>query len=505
MSGLFGTLNIFKRASAAQQYAVNVTAHNISNATTDGYSRQRVTMEASRPEGNTSLDSASGPGQLGTGVEVTEITRVRDIFLDTQIRDELSISGQYKARDEFLSEIETLSMEPSYDDGSGLSILMNRMWDSWQQLENGTENSNTKTSVIEATRTFTDSMNNMYSQLDKLKTHSDDLIEGKVTEFNNLVTQIEDLNRQIAGVKISNNNPNDFMDKQDLFIDQLAEMADIEVTRDKLGQVTIKTTAASGGVTIVGGGKQTLTFNRTNPGKILWDNGSGTLVDAALSSGSISGYISITSEINGYQKQLDTLAKAVAYSVNLIHNDGHYEADAGYTSYLPVFVAKGTGSDSGISAANITVNSSLIADPSALRAGKDDANLPGDNSRAIGISSIRDKTFQIANLDYSNRSTILQYDAANMTISNDDSGTTIDGYYRNFIVRLGSSASQAKNMVSNQQELLNQLDVRKESISGVNTDEETTNLIQYQHALEAAFKGISVIDELLQSVINLIR
>ena len=117
MSGLFYTFNIFKSGMGAQQTAINVTAHNISNADTEGYSRQRATMVTSRPIGMTSLNSTAGPGMIGTGVKVDEVSRARDIFLDVQLRNEFATYGNYAAREEFLSNIEVMAMEPSFKEG----------------------------------------------------------------------------------------------------------------------------------------------------------------------------------------------------------------------------------------------------------------------------------------------------------------------------------------------------------------------------------------------------
>jgi flagellar hook-associated protein 1 FlgK len=499
MSGLLGSFNIFRRAMGTQQYAINVTSHNIANANTEGYSMQRATMETTRPENASSLNSTSGPGQLGTGSQVSEISRARDQFLDVQIRNELSTSGRFTARDEFLSEIETMFMEPSYEDGSGLSVLMGKMWDSWQELANAPENSNTRTGVIEATRTMTDSLNHIYDQLEKLKAHSDILTEGKVTDFNKTIAEIEGLNLQISGVKVTGNNPNDLLDKQDLLIDKIAEMADIEVKRDDLGQVTIWTSSQSGSVKIVGTDKQSLKFDKSNPDRLSWVAADKTEIPAGLYDGSIKGYVSVTADINAYQDKLNAMAKAIAYAINTVQNGG---SPGEVTGYTPMLVAKGdttSDTEANITAQNITVNPNFVKDPTLVKAGVDDKTSPGDGSRALGISQIRDKRLLIDSIGSTNT---MEFDADNMTVTDDPNGTTLDGYYGNLIIEIGSDARQAASMVTGQEELLNQLYVRKESVSGVSIDEETANLIIYQHAFNAAAKGVSIIDELLDTVVN---
>ncbi len=123
MSGLFSTFNVATRGMSAQQKAIDVTSHNIANANTEGYSRQRATMETTRPFGMPTMNNAIGPGQLGTGVQISTITRIRDSFLDYQVRTENGTKGLYEGREKFLTEIESIMNEPS---DTGISTLVER-------------------------------------------------------------------------------------------------------------------------------------------------------------------------------------------------------------------------------------------------------------------------------------------------------------------------------------------------------------------------------------------
>ena len=507
MSGLFYTFNMFKSGMGAQQTAINVITHNITNADTDGYSRQRATMVTTRPIGMTSLNSTAGPGMIGTGVGVDEISRARDIFLDVQLRNEVATHGKYAAREEFLSNIEVMAMEPSFKEGPGISVLMGKMWDSWQELSNNPESPNTKTGVVETTKTLTDSMNHIYNQLEGLKEHSNILMEGKVTDLSNKVNQVIDLNRQIAGITAVGQRPNDLLDKQDLLIDQIAEMVNIDVSRDSLGQATIK--IKNSDVVLVGKDRKTLSFDNNNV-SLKWTDLKGNKTDASLENGSIAGYMSVHNEILKYEDQLNALAKAIAYSINTVHNDGTLPGDP---SYVSILVANGVGTEgtldneNAINAGNITVNSTLQKNSSAIKAGK--TNKPGeegDGSGALAIAQLRDVRFDIEQFQAASGKkrddNDFIYDKGNMRIESNDSGITLDGYYRNYIIEMGSSSRQAKGMVEAQSDLMEQLNVRKESASGVNRDEETANLIQHYHSFNAAAKGVSVIDDMLDTVIN---
>lgn len=662
MPSIFSSLYTLKRAMGAQQYAINTTSHNIANANTEGYSRQRVTMEASRPEGVTSINSAFGPGQMGTGVEINDVTRARDNFLDIQIRNEKSTLENFTAREQFLSEIETIFMEPS---PNGLSTAMGKMWDSWQELSRGSENSTLRNGVIESSKTVTDMMNHTYFQLEGLETNSDNLAKGQVYDMNQVIKQIEDLNGQIMGVRIANNNPNDLLDKQDVLIDKLSEMIDINTKRGPLGEVTIKT----GDTTIVGQNKKNLSFvksmdpvdkadlskgyvisyyskgdtselkvlqidndkyNSLMGAKIIWTDDTGNLTEKALpASGSIKGFTSIYTEIKDYKNQLNALAKGIAYAVNTVMNDGGVP---GSMDYVPFFVSSDGSDDGSITAKNITVSRELANDPSKIKTyGKKEVHVdpldpnsynivyyPKNNGdRALAVSQIRDsRIFMNEFLDSSstiisgrftnpddavidtslnsksliiksggkevkievttgdklsdiaakinnnvtiktmsvkaviednrliiqnmksednsisltddnsgsvlkalnildknsmelrlNNSIISSYDkkSLSMKIGDDSKGTTISNCFKDIIAKLGSSARQAENMITSQDALVSQLDVRKESVSGVSMDEEMSDLILYQRAYEAAAKMVSVMDELLNTVLNMIR
>ena len=228
MSGLFATFNIAKRGMNVQQTAINVTTHNIANANTEGYSRQVVDIKTTTPFGMPSFNSAAEAGQLGTGAEVTLIKRVRDTFLDYQIRVETSTQGTFEARDKFLSEIETIFNEPS---DTGLSTLFGKFFDSWQQLSKQAQNSNARTVVMQQSQALADELNHTYGQLKKLKENAQLVTKDTVFDINNKLNQISQLNQQIIGVKIGGNEPNDLMDRRDLLIDELSAKYNIDLEK----------------------------------------------------------------------------------------------------------------------------------------------------------------------------------------------------------------------------------------------------------------------------------
>ncbi|NEZ45862.1 flagellar hook-associated protein FlgK [Clostridium niameyense] len=238
MSGLFGTLNIGKSGLFAQQGAINVTGHNIANGNTEGYSRQRVELQTTRPYCKPSMNSTAGPGQIGTGVQIAAINRVRDSFLDYQTRVEYGVQGQFESRNKFLSQIENILNEPT---DVGISNLVEKFFHSWQDLSLHSETSNARSVVIEQSKALTDELNHTYNELKQLKTNTQMEINNTVFEVNNILNQVNQLNQEIIQVKIAHQQPNDLMDRRDLLLDKLSSKFGIEIKKENFDGIDLTT------------------------------------------------------------------------------------------------------------------------------------------------------------------------------------------------------------------------------------------------------------------------
>ena len=227
MPGLFSIFNTAKNGLFTQQTAINVTSHNIANANTDGYSRQRADMVTTTPYTLPSMDSASGAGQLGTGVTIDSIERIRDSFLDYQIRVENGASGQYKARDKYLSQVENVLGTDTGSTASGISSLIQKFFSSWQSLSTSSQNVST---VKEQAYQLTNELNHTYSQISDIKTNTNTEIKNVVVNVNTILGKISNLNQQIKDTKTSGQNPNDLLDSRDLLLDQLSSEFGINIT-----------------------------------------------------------------------------------------------------------------------------------------------------------------------------------------------------------------------------------------------------------------------------------
>ncbi|WP_434296937.1 flagellar hook-associated protein FlgK [Clostridium sporogenes] len=238
MSGLFGTLNIGKSGMFAQQGAINTTSHNIANATTEGYSRQRVELQTTRPYCMPSMNSTAGPGQVGTGVQIVAINRVRDSFIDYQTRVSLGVQGDFSIRDKILSQIENTMKEPT---DAAISHLLGEMFKSWQDLSVHPQTYSAKNMVMQQALALADELNHTFNELSKLKENTQMEIQQTVYEVNGILDQINQLNEEITQVKVAGQQPNDLLDRRDLLLDQLSQKFGMEINRENFEGISLTT------------------------------------------------------------------------------------------------------------------------------------------------------------------------------------------------------------------------------------------------------------------------
>ena len=237
MAGLFDTFTVASRGLNVQQGAINTTAHNIANANTVGYSRQRAVIETTRPFGGMSKFDSCGPGQIGTGAQITSIMRIRDTFIDYQVRNETSKLGNYQVTSEFLSQIEDIFGEPS---DSGIQTLFSEFYSSFQELAKTPDKTSARTVALQKASALADALNHTYTQLEKKMTDAQELLQQNVTDINSMLDQINDLNQQISKVSAVGQTPNDLMDRRDVLLDNLSSMFGITIEKDVRETINLK-------------------------------------------------------------------------------------------------------------------------------------------------------------------------------------------------------------------------------------------------------------------------
>ena len=485
MSTFFG-LNISRQGLQAQQKALEVTAHNVANANTPGYSRQVARMVATTP-----LPFPSGEGMLGSGVKVAEIARIRDEFLDMQIRKEKQTLGRWDASLQVLDQVERVFMEPT---ATGFNAVVTKFFDSWQELSLNPEGTPVRAALVENANALVNSVKHVNEQLKTIRSQIDLNVSLKVTEVNSLATQIKDLNTQITTLVAMNSTPGDLLDRRDLLVDRLAELIEFTPLQTPQGAVNI----LIGGRALVDGGSSHKLEIKPSAGmvdgwvaspQIVWER-DGREVN--IGNGEISGLKDVRDiNLKDYMQSFESLAWGMINAVNAAHAQG-----------MDIYGAQGNNFFSGTQLENLAVSSAIKEDSGKIAAALLPADWsgpgvpnPGDNRNALHIAQLRNLAMVV--------DTGAGLQSRLRLPENGEVGfTTFENYYRDMITRLGVDTQASNRLAENQHSLINAMQTRKESISGVSLDEELANMIQFQLAYQASAKIISTYDEILDTVIN---
>jgi flagellar hook-associated protein 1 FlgK len=467
---------------AVAQRQLDTASHNIANASTEGYSRQRVDQSAATPQGaNGSFNSEAGKGAVGAGVAVQQIGRIRDQFIDRQVRAETSPLGEAQVKADTLRQVEDVFAEPS---DTGLSTQMGKFFDGWHDLAGDPSNNALRTNLRQQGINLASSFQDLHQKLLSLRQDVNDRIGTKVTEINTLSKQIAGLNHQIKASIASGQNPNDLLDKQDLMIEQLSQKVAIQVV----------TSPTTGGRSVYINGQPLVGDEHSFDLKAVPNLANGfttiayapTGLSANPTGGELKGLldardISLSDTApNGFIKQVNDLAAGLMASVNAQHTIGF-----GTTGITGQTFFDGTD------ASDMTVNAAITTDTPlgpALSVIAAAANDPGsltggvaDNAIAINIAQLR--TGKIMN-----------------------GGTaTFDSNYKDMISQLGTEAQHANTQSATQTTLVNSVKQRRDQVSGVSTDEEMANVVRFQKAYAASAKVITTLDAMLDTLLSIVR
>ncbi|MDR0656345.1 MAG: flagellar hook-associated protein FlgK [Treponema sp.] len=247
MTSTFQGIEIGKRAVHVHQQALNTTGHNLSNASTEGYSRQRVEIIPFEPIYLPGLNREETPGQIGQGTVVERIERLRDQLLDKRIVAQASNEGYWNARDPYIRMMEQIYLEPA---NNSIRSKMDAFWDAWQELATYPADTAPRTAVLERGKTLIDGIHGRYNSLKGLQTQVNEDIRLTVERINEFSRQIAALNKDIQKIKAQGDNPNDLLDRRDLLVDKLSSIIDVTVDNRDPDEFMVHT----GGIVLVQGG-----------------------------------------------------------------------------------------------------------------------------------------------------------------------------------------------------------------------------------------------------------
>jgi flagellar hook-associated protein 1 FlgK len=373
MSSPFFGLDIGVSGLRAAQQMLDTAAHNVANANTPGYSRQRVRLIESAPYTFPAFNRSGIPGQIGSGVTVQSITRVRDTFLDLQVQAQTALKGEWDSRQQQLTKIESIFPEPS---DTGLGSVISKYFSAWQDVASDPSSTAARTAMTEQASSLALELNRDATQLGAVRTDVNQQLKQQVATVNDLATQIANLNGQIQRVTITGENPNDLMDQREQLLEQLSAIVPASVQTQKDGTMTVLV----GGVDLV---------NNVNARKLVATTGAGGDITPTWSDGSSlvlpTGQMKALLQVRdvdlaGYRSQLDTLAQGIADSTNALLQrgiDANGNAGQALFTYYPGNVA-----------ATLGINPAIASNPQ-LVAAAGAANTPGDGSVAGLIADLQ--------------------------------------------------------------------------------------------------------------------
>lgn len=461
MGSTFFGLNVALSGVMAQQRALDTVSHNVTNAGTEGYTRQRVELATNQPVYVPGWNRAVTPGQIGTGVQIADHVRLRDQFIDSSLRQSMSAHGEFDARSSSMAALDTVLNEPG---AFGLQNLLSEFWASWQGLSARPESSAAREDVRSTTQALADGIVSLRAEMDTAIGDADQRIGLQVTEVNTMAAQINTLNVEIAKVVSVGDRPNDLRDQRDLLLDKLSKLTDISVTESANGKISV----GIGGQLLVDSATDTVNALAIDAAGAATVGGVGT----TISDGSLRGLVDVRNTVvggtTGFQARLDTFAAALIGTVNTAHAAG-FGLDG----------TTGNNLFAGTDASDIAVDAAVLGSTDKVAAASAAADLPGGADNAVAIGQLQFATQVIG-----------------------AQTTTIDGYYQSLVASVGLEVDQSARLAAVQLGVVDAARERRESVSGVNIDEEIADMIRFQKSFNAAARMMTTVDEMLDLIVN---
>lgn len=455
----------------AAKTAISTTGHNITNANTEGYSRQRVETETAPTK------SRYGKAHIGTGTQVANVTRINDEYLDKHIRSTNRDLLHYEEKELSLKQLEDVFNEMN---GDGLNRIMSKFFNEFRKLSNDPDNEAVRQSVRESTNALANDFKRIRTEVDEIRKHIDSRISGYVTEINDTAEQIKELNLKIRVESGNAAAPNDLLDKRDQLLKKLASYMEVSVHKDNHGNVNVDIKGS--GPLITGPNNNKFWVERAPAdGEGKPDNAYNILSDAAasrnvthiLSGGKLGALVDVRDKtLSTVLDRIDDIAFQLAKAVNEVHSKGVTRYGTTGVKFFKEPTQKERAAEMLALSDEVSSNVNNIAAASA-------PNSPGDNRVAIAISGLQ-----------------------GIKIMNEGQ-VSFDDHYNSIVSDIGVLAARNRNSVSQQKDINSQLSKVREQVSGVSIDEETSNLLQYQHLFDASARVINVADEMMKTILSL--
>lgn len=618
MANSFGAIELGKRSLMAHTQQITTAGHNISNADTEGYTRQRVQVKTFDPIYRPDLERAETPGQIGQGTAIEQITRLRDELLDKRIVAQENQESYWATREKYYVMLEEIYNEPN---DISIRTNMDKFWSAWQELSVYPDNQAARQAVVTRGESLTESIQQRFKSLDGIGTMINGDIEATVRQVNDLANQIAAINGEIVRSEAMNDNPNDLYDRRDLLVEKLGSLVNITTdTRDD-DEFMVH---LDGHILVQGSLSRNFEIRTTTDNnsysEVVWAD---TKNLAEVSGGSLGALLELRDvDVREEVQKLNTMTMNFADLVNDVHKagigangvtgldfftqhpyvtdingnydrDGDGNLDSSYifrftgthalnpqdkvglegvmtlsgksgTVSVPYYatdtidevinrindsdgevkayldrnnhlVLKATTAtamenpdfvirhveDSGMFLAGYTgiLNGSGQANAYDFNQANAVQSLAGDFAVAPVLNpsgyievnaAIRGDVLSVAAAMPTNRGEVMAGDGrgaveiaairnTQVMIGKD---RTFDDYFANSVTNVGLKGEQAETNLLSQNKIMGDLRDLRDSISGVNIDEELADIIKFQHGYNAAAKFITVIDGMLDTIIN---
>lgn len=445
----FDGLRIALSSLQAQRRALEVTGQNVANVATEGYSRQRIDLAANA--GSIVPAIFARPNGIGQGVLSSEVKRARDQFIELRANQEHAVDSNLREVQSTLDRIELGFAEPGEN---GLGAQMSDFLAGFDDVANQPTDTAARNQLIERAQTLVTGFTQLDTTLASVRQNAVEELQASMVDVNATAHRIADLNQRIQVAVTSGMSPNDLMDQRDLAATQLADS--IGATVRPLGNGAVDVYV--GGTALVRGStaNDLEVVIGTDPAQtmsVVWSKDD----QPAAVTGSAGGKITTANDIvPRYRAELKAVAAKLHDEVNAIHTTG-FGLD-GVTG-RDFFTWSATG--------QLAVDPVIAADPTKVGA-SGSATATRDGSIAKQIAAV--------------------------------TGTESD--YRALVVKLGVESQTATRRVEIQTGITEQIDTARQATSGVDVDEEMTNMLMYQHAYDAAARLMSTMDSTLDTLIN---
>lgn len=480
MSGWIG-FNTAVSGLLTSQRKLYVTNHNVANADTKGYSRQVATQNATIPH------RLPGIGFVGTGTNITSVNRVRDSYLDYKFRTENAPLGEWEIKRSSLLDIENILKET---EDEGLSKYVDEFFKALEDLSKNPSDESYRVVLRERAISMTNHLNETAGKLYNLQKDANYQVGAKIKEINDLGSNIRNLNDQIYKLELDGKPANDLRDQRDMLVNDLSKIVNIQVSEQE-GKYKV----SIGGTSLVEhtdlnklkyppNTVESSIIPSENLAQVQWENGS----SVTLKSGELKGLLDIRDGVgaNGqyagvpyYVKRLDEFADIFAKEFNTIHKEGYTATGTQGGNFFYV----SSNPLEKITAATIKVDQNILDNSNNIATGRETTpNGVENNKNILELLKLRKDTSFFAGSTYAQ-------------------GTPED-YITSIISTLAVDSQSAQRMKNNQEIILDSVQMRIDSNSGVNLDEEMSDMVQFMKTYSASAKMITTLDAIFDTTIN---